>query len=445
MIRMIYFVILFFLYQNVFADMTITDFNEKITFTDYGREVETSIKVKISLESINQYYREWKYIFDKNLKVNVIEAKIIGKNYKTTFGNNELVFKFDNAMNGDIFEFRFKYRIINNNIIKYIREEYISIPYFASKANGTITVKVPKALTVYSLNRKFVQNGNTYIWKGIVPKNGFSDFFFLTLKKAKWQIEILSELSSDKNISSLDMIIPLYFKNGNNNVESYKVETNYRDNFSKITKNQDSIITSFSNVNNSLFQIKVDAILNNDFDNKIWIKLNPYEYLKIDKKLSNNLQNLIHKIKSDIKEDELLYIILAKWVHENIKYNDKYIGRDLSTKQILNEKNGVCIHYAQLYNDLLRSAGIPSIIVSGISYNTTNNKFENHAWNLVYTNGDWRAIDPTWGLYSGFLPVSHIFLYLENRPVINYTTYSNSAINFKSNIQKNVNFIDQSY
>ena len=61
--------------------MIITNFNEKINFTDYGREVETSIKIRISLESNNQYYKEWRYIFDKRLKVNILEAKVIGKKY----------------------------------------------------------------------------------------------------------------------------------------------------------------------------------------------------------------------------------------------------------------------------------------------------------------------------------------------------------------------------
>ena len=443
MVKIISFIILFFAYQNAFANMIITDFNEKINFTDYGREVETSIKIRISLKSNNQYYKEWRYIFDKRLKVNILEAKVIGKKYKTSFNNNELIFQFDNAVNGDLFEFRFKYRIYNENTIKYVRDEFVSIPYFASGANGNIVINIPNNLAVYSLNRKFTQNGSTYTWRGTVPKNGFSDFFFLTLKKAKWQVEILSEISSNKNISSFDMIIPLYFKNGNNKIEKYIVEANYNNNFAKIIESQDSIITTFRNADNSLFQVKVDAILSNDYDNKIWIKLNPQNYLKIDRSLSNYLQNMIYQIRQNTKEDELLYVILAQWVNKNVEYDINYVGKDLTTKEILEKKKGVCIHYAQLYNDLLRSVGIPSVIVSGISYNTTNNKFENHAWNLVYTNGDWRAIDPTWGLYSGILPVSHIFLYFENRPVINYTTYSNSSIHFKSNIQKNINFINE--
>lgn len=441
------FISLFFLCNISFADMIITNFDEKVNFTDYGREAETRMKVRISLDDNNKYYKEWKYIFDEKLDVNVIEAKVIGKKYKSHFNKNtnELIFEFDNAVNGNFLEFIFKYRINNKDQLQYIRNEYVAIPSFANGAQGSITVNIPYNLAVYSLNRNFIRNGNIYTWNGKVPNGGFSDFFSLTLKKAKWQIELLSELIADNNLSSFDMIIPLYFKNGNNNIDYYKVEANYPSNYTQIVENDDSIITSFRGVNNRFFQVKVNAILNNDYDNKIWVKLKPQNYLKIDENLSYKLKNLSQNIMNNMKNDELFYVVLAQWVHNNIEYDLNYIGKDMTTEEILKIKKGVCIHYAQLYNDLLRSVGIPSVIVSGISYNTDTNKFENHAWNLVYTNGDWRAIDPTWGLYSGILPVSHIFLYFENRPVITYATYGKSNTKFSSNIQKNINFINDSY
>lgn len=434
----------FFFYQVSFANMIITNFDEKIKLTNYGREVETRVKVRISLDDNNKYYKEWKYIFDERLDVTVTEAKVIGKKYKTSFSktNNELLFQFDNAVNGNIFEFVFKYRINNQDQLQYIRNEYVSLPSFANGAQGNLTVIIPNNLAVYSLNRKFIRNGNIYTWKGKIPNGGFADFFSLTLKKAKWQIELLSELIADNNLSNFEMVIPLYFKNGNNNIDYYKVEANYPSNYVQIVEDKDSIITSFRGVNNRFFQVKVNAFINNDYDNKVWVKLNPQEYLKIDQNLSYKLKNLSQNIMNNMKNDELFYVVLAQWVHNNIEYDLNYIGKDMTTEEILKIKKGVCIHYAQLYNDLLRSTGIPSVIVSGISYNTDTNKFENHAWNLVYTNGDWRAIDPTWGLYSGILPVSHIFLYFENRPVITYTTYGKSSTKFSSNIQKNINFIN---
>ena len=278
----------FFFYQVSFANMIITNFDEKIKLTNYGREVETRVKVRISLDDNNKYYKEWKYIFDERLDVTVTEAKVIGKKYKTSFNktNNELLFQFDNAVNGNIFEFVFKYRINNQDQLQYIRNEYVSLPSFANGAQGNLTVIIPNNLAVYSLNRNFIRNGNIYTWKGKIPNGGFADFFSLTLKKAKWQIELLSELIADNNLSNFEMVIPLYFKNGNNNIDYYKVEANYPSNYVQIVENKDSIITSFKGVNNRFFQVKVNAFINNDYDNKVWVKLNPQEYLKIDQNLS---------------------------------------------------------------------------------------------------------------------------------------------------------------
>lgn len=442
--KILIFIALFFISYNASANMIITNFDETIKFTNDGREVSIKMKVRIQLDNINQFYREWRYIFDDKLNVEIMDAKVVGKKYKTYFSkeDNELVFQFDNAVNGNFLEFDFKYKIINEDQLKYIRNEFVSIPAFANGAQGNILVIVPNNLAVYSLNRNFIRNGNEYSWKGTVSKNGFYDVFYLTLKRAKWKIELLSEIIADNNLTSFDMTIPLYFKNGNNNIEYYKVETNYPTNYTQIVEDKNSIITSFRGINNRFFQIKVDALLNNDYDNKVWVKLNPQDYLAIDKNLSYQLKNLAHKIQANMKLDELFYVILAQWVHNNIEYDINYIEKDMTTEEILQTKKGVCIHYAQLYNDLLRSVGIPSVIVSGISYNTDTNKFENHAWNLVYTNADWQAIDPTWGLYSGILPVSHIFLYFEDRPVIIYATYSKNSIVFNSNVQKNIHFIN---
>ena len=440
-------IIFFLISHNVFANIIITNYDEKVEFTNYGREVETRVKIKVQFDDVNKYFKEWKYIFDESLDVEVIDSKVIGKKYTTNFNknNNELSFKFDNAVNGNLLEFIFKYKIKNESQLQYIRNEFVSIPAFAKGANGTLMVVIPRNLAVYSLNRKFTQNGNIYTWKGIVPQGGFTDFFYLTLKKAKWQVELLSEIVANDNISNLDMIIPLYFKNGNNNIDYYKVETNYPENYVSIKENNDSIEASFNNINNRFFQMKVSAILNNDYDNRVWIKLRPQDYLSIDRKLAYNLKNLAYQIISNSKQNELFYVLLAQWVHENIEYDLNYLGKDMTTEEILQTKKGVCIHYAQLYNDLLRSYGIPSVLVSGISYNIDENKFENHAWNLIYTNGDWRAIDPTWGIYSGVLPVSHIFLYFENRPAIKYSLYGKPTITLQSNIQKNIKFINESY
>jgi len=440
--KVFYFILVFFISNSTFANIVITRFDKHVKFTDFGREVSVKMKVRVEAER-SYYYSEWSYIFDKKLKVEVFDAKVIGKDFKALFGNNELKFQFGKAFNGEQMEFEFKYTQFNQDDIKYTRHEYVAIPPFAKDADATLTVEIPNLLAVYSLNPKFTQNVNTYTWKGKVPNSGVSDFFYLTLRKAKWKTQVLTEIVGKSQMSKIDITIPLYFKNGNNIIDSYNVWTNYENIFTSIKETDENINVNFNNINGSTVQVKVDAILENDFDNKVWIKLDPHEYLQIDEKLARDLYNTIHIIQSNNNEQLPLYIPLAKWVNKYIEYDTNYFGKDMDTINILSIARGVCIHYAKLYNDLLRTAGIPSVIVSGVSYDIEKNKFENHAWNLVYVNGEWISIDPTWGLYSGKLPVSHIFFYFGERPVVEYVVYGTSIDDFTDNVKKDIQFLDE--
>jgi hypothetical protein len=306
---------------------------------------------------------------------------------------------------------------------------------FAKGAQGSLTVEVPDFFAVYSLNNKFVQNYSQYVWEGEIDEKGFEDLFNLTLKKAKWKATTYTEIKSNESLKGLELSIPEYLKNGNNQVESYNIETQ-----GEIVEQKDSRIRVDFSKENNIAQVKIESVITNDFDNKVWVKLDPNKYLAIDKKLSQNLQNTIDDIKDADNNPSQLYITLAEWVHKHIKYDMAYFGKDMTTEQILKTGRGVCEQYAQLYNDLLRASGIPSVVVSGMSYDPEKNKFENHAWNLVFTNGDWIGIDPTWGLYSGKLPISHIFFNFKTKKgEIEWKSY---ATNTQSKFNRNVEFIE---
>lgn len=444
MAKRLFFLFLLFLCSNSFAEgINITDFKQEIEFTDFGRKVSTNVKAKVELKNRNYYANGWSYIFDKSQKIEISEAQVINRKYKSSFGNNELKFDFDKAFNGDVLEFSFKYVEFNDNILEYSRNEHVMLPKFASSANGELNIVIPDNYVIYSLNPKFKQSYNKYSWSGKISKDGLSDFFYLTLARAKWKVEILTEIKSNSNFSKIDVKIPLYFKNGNNIINTYDIKTNYDSYFATIKEDENNIKVDFNNINGSIVQIKLDAILENDLSNRVWIQLDPSKYLNIDERLARELNNIVFEVgqkQNDTREP--LHIALAKWVNSNITYDDSYYGKKLTTKEILNRGRGVCEHYTKLYNDLLRTAGIPSVMVAGMSYDTKDKKFESHAWNLVYTNGEWVSIDTTWGLYSGILPISHIFFYLEDRDVINYTVYNASIADFKSDIKRNIEFLE---
>ena len=98
---------------------------------------------------------------------------------------------------------------------------------------------------------------------------------------------------------------------------------------------------------------------------------------------------------------------------KNIKYDISYGGKQMSIEEILTKRIGVCEHFTQLYNALLHSINIPAVFVGGYAFNNENSfknpKFSTHAWSLVKINSKWIPLDPTWGLFEGKLPVSHVF------------------------------------
>ena len=72
---------------------------------------------------------------------------------------------------------------------------------------------------------------------------------------------------------------------------------------------------------------------------------------------------------------------------------------------------GVCEHFTVLFNALMYSLGYQVIYISGFALDKkdTFGKEDAHAWSLIKIDGKWLPFDATWGLFSGKLPVGHVF------------------------------------
>ncbi len=110
------------------------------------------------------------------------------------------------------------------------------------------------------------------------------------------------------------------------------------------------------------------------------------------------------------------------WISDNIYYDyDFYEGRKntayLSALDVLEYKYTVCEGYANLYDAMCRSVGVPCRKVTG--YSDTGHADDasyfadyfdnqsNHAWNEVYVDGEWIVVDTTWG--SGNTYINGVF------------------------------------
>lgn len=100
---------------------------------------------------------------------------------------------------------------------------------------------------------------------------------------------------------------------------------------------------------------------------------------------------------------------LAKWIEENIVYDKVYSDVNISAKDILRFKKGVCKEFSNLLVSFLRDLGYYSAVVVGYVhpgriYETY--EFQPHGWAEVYADKG-IIVDPTWA-EVGYLDATHI-------------------------------------
>lgn len=424
------FIIIFLTFRSAFADLKVEEWRQRNTFTKFGQEVEIKVKLKAVNLKPNYYHDYWGYIFDDNSRINVLEARVVNSHkYKSTFGDNTLKIQFDKLYNNRTVTLYFKYEVLNKEIdnIKYIRREWVQIPKFAGGAKGELIVKTLENMDVYSTHDIFKNTYDAYYWIGIISKNGIAELFQMTLKEAEWRVSTVVDIKNTAgSLNNLKVVVPLNFIGGNNDIINYNIsnnQINYIDN-KIIKKNKEDAEVRFLKYHQNNGFVKIDARIRNNYNNFYWLNdFDIQDTLKINQNYVSDYNSLINKIESEDGTNLPTHVKIAKWVNKNIKYNLHYVGRKMTSKEILNLGQGVCEHYSVLYQDLLRSIGIPAKTISGISYDFDKQKFENHAWVMVNYNSQWLPIDPTWGIYSGKLPISHIFLYNDIRNPVKYSMY----------------------
>jgi transglutaminase-like putative cysteine protease len=100
---------------------------------------------------------------------------------------------------------------------------------------------------------------------------------------------------------------------------------------------------------------------------------------------------------------------LAKWIGENIQYDTVYSDVNLSAKEILSIRKGVCKEFSNLLVSFLRDLGYHSAVAVGYVYPGRvyeASEFQPHGWTEVYADKGIVA-DPVWS-EVGYLDATHI-------------------------------------
>ncbi len=109
---------------------------------------------------------------------------------------------------------------------------------------------------------------------------------------------------------------------------------------------------------------------------------------EIEKSKQNILQNA-----NGSNFDKMLYI--HDWIVDNNKYDTLNTSNTSNIYGSIVNKSSICEGYARAFKYLLDELDIPCILVSGTAIDE-NGKTERHAWNYVFINNNWYAIDTTW-------------------------------------------------
>ena len=114
------------------------------------------------------------------------------------------------------------------------------------------------------------------------------------------------------------------------------------------------------------------------------------------------------------------------WTANNISYDIENMNErnfvyssEEKIASALKTKKGVCIHYAEVFNEIANKLGIKTVIIVG--YTKQNGVIApiGHAWNASKIEGKWFLFDPTWA--SGY--VNNLKFYKK----INNNFYKTSA------------------
>ena len=309
---------------------------------------------------------------------------------------------------------------------KFVRNEYygISKNVAGQRAKFTLCIKCDFEIISFSEEIFIKTNEKEYTWGGEVPREGKRTLVKMSKTNAKFNFLYSQKLKSlnSSPIKSTKMTIPVSFVGGNNEILSIENSSKETDNIT-LDKEKGVYEINFKNTNHTEVEFKIAGQLKNRCKDEWICELT-------DKQIEDNIpedykynKNKFNEIANDIiknydikhKDDKIKVpdvVKIGKWIKENIKYDLRYSGKNnISATETYNNRIGVCHHFTKLFNALMYSLGYKVVYVSGYALDKKDHydTSDAHAWSLFKINGKWLPFDATWGIFSGKLPVCHIF------------------------------------
>ena len=309
---------------------------------------------------------------------------------------------------------------------KFVKNNYYGISKNVAGQNAKFTLKIECDFEVIAFDEEFFikTKEKEYTWGGKVPPQGKRTYVKMSKTKGKFNFlssEMVKSKTSDP-LKNTKMTVPVSFVGGNNEIVKIDCNSAQTDNVTLI-KEKRLYEIKFLNTNSRLGEFKIQGELINRCKGEWVCDLNdeqieeqiPKDY-KVNKEQFKEFAQTIIKNYDTKHNDDLVkvpdVVKIGKWIKENIKYDLSYSGRnEISATETLNNRIGVCHHFTKAFNALMYSLGYQVIYVSGYALDKkdTFGKEDAHAWSLIKIDGKWLPFDATWGIFSGKLPVCHVF------------------------------------
>ena len=408
---------------KIVPDIIINSNQEKNSFLNFGHS-ECSLafleKYKyIFSENGIEFIEKSKYI-NKGDKENCITKKSLNHTYTITDIKIEGGDNLNYTVNSDdTIEFYFNLQSKKKAIITYkaFYKENLSKFYYQFRTYiGRYTKYIFRArqpLEIIGtkngwLNEAKQKNGAIYCYSNGNNKNGFYETLYLSAYGIKFKSEL--SISLDFTIGRILKYIkvPNLHEFGNNEIITNKVLSNLKENEYTV-ENDKRFITIKSNKRYRKFHFTFLKEFQSKLDNE-WIM----KGADLVNTCTIKTKNKVIEILSNSNSKEKDYIILGRWVYNNIEYKEVCSGAEMTVDEILEKKVGVCHHKTLLYNSFLNCIGIDAMYTNGFAHTKNNNNIDletRHAWTVAKIDGKWIPLDSTWNIFNGKLHLGHIFRY----------------------------------
>jgi hypothetical protein len=444
-IKLFFFLLIFC--QSAFADnkIKVINWQEEISLTNQGKSGIITIEMQVVNLAKNYLINSYQ-IASSSKNIRYSQVLIDGSLADFQQNSGVLNIKFNQPKrNYDNFKISYRYDEIYPQVQNHLRQEAVYVPNFAGNANYKVIFNYDQKydlLTIHNNAQKVKnENGFSLIFQGVASQTGYLEKIRLTSSSAKWQAIVRNIISLENTNGTLEAKTPILFRDGPQLVEKQDL-TSTLNSIDRGTDKKNIFFKFKTNPEVSKIIIENKAIVITGKKNQNIFQHNPLNYQEFSSDEELAVSSLVNQAKNNSQYQNLpLHAKLTMFVHDYIKYDYSLYGKEPNLEEIVNNKIGVCSEYARLLNAMARVAKIPAITINGLAINEKN-KFEAHAWNALFVDGGWIFVDPTWGLSSGNVSSSHIYLRSQGSKDIELKFIGNKDANFSADFEFEVNPIE---